>query len=192
VKHGNPIQEEETMEDVTRDIRRNREDQYFLKLEQMRMDEMRRQSERQAQTIRLMEAFGIRDQDLVRELSDAGFDIELKQVFLNIIMNALQAMESGGRLHISAEMKRPLGGFGTPRNSFCIFFRDTGSGIPKSDLDHVFDPFFTTKRDGTGLGLSISYGIVRQHGGEIEIASAAASADSSEHGTTVTLTLPCA
>ncbi len=64
------------MEDVTRDIRRNREDQYFLKQEQKRMDEMRRQSERQAQTIRLMEAFGIRDHDLVRELSDAGFDID--------------------------------------------------------------------------------------------------------------------
>jgi hypothetical protein len=68
------------MEDVTRDIRRNREDQYFLKQEQMRMEEMRRQSERQAQTVRLMEAFGIRDQDLVRELSDAGFDIDTFRV----------------------------------------------------------------------------------------------------------------
>ncbi len=68
------------MEDVTRDIRRNREDQYFLKQEQMRMEEMRRQSEREAETRRLMEAFGIRDQDLVRELSDAGFDIDTFRV----------------------------------------------------------------------------------------------------------------
>lgn len=68
------------MEDVTRDIRRNREDQYFLKQEQMRMEEMRRQSERQAETFRLMEAFGIRDQDLVRELSDAGFNIDTFRV----------------------------------------------------------------------------------------------------------------
>ena len=68
------------MDDVSRDIRRNRENQYFLKQEQMRMEEMRRQSERQAQTVRLMEAFGIRDQDLVRELSDAGFDIDTFRV----------------------------------------------------------------------------------------------------------------
>jgi DnaJ-domain-containing protein 1 len=68
------------MEDVTRDIRRNREDQYFLKQEQRRMEEMRRQSEREVETIRLMEAFGIRDQDLVRELSDAGFDIDTFRV----------------------------------------------------------------------------------------------------------------
>lgn len=68
------------MDEVSRDIRRNRENQYFRKQEQMRMEEMRRQSERQAQTVRLMEAFGIRDQDLVRELSDAGFDIDTFRV----------------------------------------------------------------------------------------------------------------
>ena len=68
------------MEDVTRDIRRNREDQYFLKQEQMRLEELRRQSARDAETRRLMEAFGIRDQELVRELSDAGFDIDTFRV----------------------------------------------------------------------------------------------------------------
>ena len=68
------------MEDVTRDIRRNREDQYFLKQEQMRMEEMRRQSARRAETVRLMEAFGIRHQNLVRELSDAGVDIDTFRV----------------------------------------------------------------------------------------------------------------
>ncbi len=68
------------MEDVTRDIRRKREDQYFLKQEQRRMEEMRRQSEREAETRRLMEAFGIPDQDLVRELSDSGFDIDTLRV----------------------------------------------------------------------------------------------------------------
>lgn len=115
---------------------------------------------------------------------------QLKQVFLNIIMNSLHAMETGGKLSISAEMKQPGGYNLEKRNSFCIFFRDTGKGIPQSDLDHVFDPFFTTKRDGTGLGLSISYGIIRQHGGEIEIVSTAATEGSMEHGTTVTITLP--
>lgn len=68
------------MEDVTRDIRRNREDHYFLKQEQMRLEELRRQSAREAETRRLMEAFGIRDQELVRELSDAGFDIDTFRV----------------------------------------------------------------------------------------------------------------
>ncbi len=68
------------MEDATKDIRRNREDQYFLKQEQTRMAEMRRQSTRQAEILRLMEAFGIRDQELVRELSDAGFDSDTFRV----------------------------------------------------------------------------------------------------------------
>jgi len=68
------------MKDVTKDIRRNREDQYFLKQEQIRIEEMRRQSAREAETLRLMEASGIRDQELVRELSAAGFDIDTFRV----------------------------------------------------------------------------------------------------------------
>lgn len=68
------------MEDVTKDIRRNREDQYFLKQEQMRIERVRRQSAREAETLRLMEAFGIRDQELVRQLSDAGLDIDTFRV----------------------------------------------------------------------------------------------------------------
>ena len=83
------------MEDITRDIRRNREHQYFLKQEQMRIEEMRRQSERQAETLRLMEAFGIRDQDLVRELSDAGFDIDTFRV-LYLVPRIQVAWSDGG------------------------------------------------------------------------------------------------
>lgn len=64
------------MEDISRDISRTREDRYFLKLEQRRREEMRRNSAREAETSRLMAAFGIREQGLVRELADAGFDIE--------------------------------------------------------------------------------------------------------------------
>jgi len=64
------------MEDISRDISRTREDQYFLKLEQRRLEEMRRNSAREAETSRLMAAFGIREPELVRELADAGFDIE--------------------------------------------------------------------------------------------------------------------
>lgn len=115
---------------------------------------------------------------------------QLKQVFLNIIMNALQAMENGGTLTISAELAH-FGEHGfKPRNSYRISFRDTGVGIPGSDLDHVFDPFYTTKRDGTGLGLSISYSIILQHGGEIEIESRAKTEYPENHGTQVKVVLP--
>src|SRR5690242_5863978 len=62
------------MEDTTREISRNREDRYFLKQEQMRLEEMRRQSAREAETLQVMASFGIRDLGLARELSDAGFD----------------------------------------------------------------------------------------------------------------------
>jgi two-component system, NtrC family, sensor kinase len=115
---------------------------------------------------------------------------QLKQVFLNIIMNAVQAMEHGGALTITAETVESADQSFAPRRSFRISFQDTGIGIRTSEIDHVFDPFFTTKRDGTGLGLSISYGIIRQHGGEIEIESASESEQPGHHGTIVKVKLP--
>jgi signal transduction histidine kinase len=115
---------------------------------------------------------------------------QLKQVFLNIIMNAIQAMEGGGTLIISTDLKQSGDYDGIPRTAFRILFRDTGKGIPQSDIEHVYDPFFTTKRDGTGLGLSISYGIIRQHGGEIELESITEADSSVHHGTTVKVILP--
>lgn len=68
------------MEDISRDISRTREDHYFLKLEQKRLEEMRRNSAREAEAVRLMAAFGIREQELVRELAEAGFDVETFRV----------------------------------------------------------------------------------------------------------------
>jgi len=115
---------------------------------------------------------------------------QLKQVFLNIIMNALQSMEDGGRFKITVALKRHEGFPGQNKTAFLIAFTDNGVGIPNEDLDHIFDPFFTTKKDGTGLGLSITYGIVHQHGGDIEIESRTAEDSPKDHGTTVTLQLP--
>ena len=113
---------------------------------------------------------------------------QLKQVFLNIMMNALQAMDVGENLKIMVESSRKDGQFSNESQSkFLITFQDSGEGIPKKNLEHVFDPFFTTKKDGTGLGLSISYGIIQQHGGEIEIYS---STEIEDHGTKVIITLP--
>ena len=90
---------------------------------------------------------------------------EMQQVFLNLINNALDAMEkTEGTIVISARMQ---GG------RITIGVADTGPGIPESNLERIFDPFFTTKPvgKGTGLGLSICYGIIKKMGGEIEVHS---------------------
>lgn len=88
----------------------------------------------------------------------------MKQVFLNLIHNAVQAMPKGGVLTVSTS--------GT-NTEVMVAVADTGTGIPPQNLDRIFEPFFTTKPEvsGTGLGLSVSLGIVRQHGGTIEAVS---------------------
>lgn len=91
---------------------------------------------------------------------------QLKQVFMNIILNAVDAMHGEGTLTIRTY---PSG----DGSEVVISFTDTGVGIPKEILPRIFDPFFTTKEvgKGTGLGLSVSYGIVKEHGGRIEVES---------------------
>lgn len=108
---------------------------------------------------------------------------QLRQVFINIILNAVQAMPQGGRLTIEVGAVAPPGRPGRVH----IVFTDTGTGIPEKEMEHIFDPFYTTKNDGTGLGLSISYGIIQQHGGEIEVQSRH---DQPPTGTTMTVILP--
>jgi signal transduction histidine kinase/NAD-dependent dihydropyrimidine dehydrogenase PreA subunit len=85
---------------------------------------------------------------------------QLKQVFLNIVLNAAQAMEGKGKLAIATTMEK---------DAVKIRIQDTGPGIPPENLDKLFSPFFTTKEKGTGLGLAISYGIVERHGGRIDV-----------------------
>ena len=93
---------------------------------------------------------------------------QIKQVFMNMMVNAAEAMsEQGGTLTITTEIN-------PDRSSIVVFFKDTGPGIPPAIQSKIFDPFFTTKDvgKGTGLGLSTSYGIVQSHHGTIEVESA--------------------
>lgn len=93
---------------------------------------------------------------------------QIKQVLLNLIHNALQAMPQGGRLYISTRQQQRDG-----RKWMTMSVRDTGIGIAPADRDRIFEPFYTTKGDmgGTGLGLSVTYGIVTDHGGQIDVQS---------------------
>jgi signal transduction histidine kinase len=102
--------------------------------------------------------------NIIQDIDDPSCDIvgssdKLKQVFLNILLNAKDAMPDGGNLIIS----------GKRSNGFMeINFCDTGTGIDENDLPHIFEPFYTVgKESGTGLGLSVCYGIVRSHEGTI-------------------------
>ncbi|MBI4759908.1 MAG: GAF domain-containing protein [Chloroflexota bacterium] len=93
---------------------------------------------------------------------------QMKQVLLNLVHNALQAMPDGGKLEIRTAVSSKVG-----REGVIVSVRDSGVGIPPEIQTRIFEPFFTTKasRGGTGLGLSVTYGIVSAHGGEIELIS---------------------
>jgi len=104
--------------------------------------------------------------DSIPLVADSGL---VKQVLLNLMLNALQAMEWGGELLIRAQSIPPRRGEPAESGGALVEVVDTGSGIPEETLERAFDPFFTTKPTGTGLGLSICYGIVERHNGDIEI-----------------------
>jgi signal transduction histidine kinase/FixJ family two-component response regulator len=85
---------------------------------------------------------------------------QLEQVFINIILNAYDAMPDGGELRISIQ---------STREGVEVLFHDSGAGIPDSDRTRIFEPFFSTKKSGTGIGLSVSYGIIAAHGGNLDL-----------------------
>jgi len=100
---------------------------------------------------------------------------QLKQVFLNLFLNSIQAMERPGCITVSTASED---------GHLSVVIADTGTGIAKEHLPRVFDPFYTTKPEGTGLGLSVVHSIVREHGGRVLMDSAPG------RGTTVELQLP--
>jgi two-component system NtrC family sensor kinase len=97
------------------------------------------------------------DLPLIRGVSD-----QVRQVVLNLFINSIEAMQSGGHLTVCTQLSP-----GYHRAELTI--TDTGEGIDPDILPRIFDPFFTTKRTGTGLGLSITSDIVHQHGGDIKV-----------------------
>jgi len=120
--------------------------------------------------------------DLQEDLPWVSMDEnQMKQVLLNLVHNALQAMPNGGQMEIKTAASQKVG-----REGVVVLVRDNGVGIQPEDQVRIFEPFFTTKADhgGTGLGLSVTYGIVSDHGGEIEMVSQLGS------GSTFTVWLP--
>jgi signal transduction histidine kinase len=101
--------------------------------------------------------------DAMRDLTTQGTASELREVFVNLIVNAIDAMPLGGNLSISGERRD---------ERMYLRFSDTGMGMTEEVRDRIFEPFYTTKgMQGTGLGLAISYGIIERHGGYINVES---------------------
>ena len=101
---------------------------------------------------------------------------QIKQVAINLIMNAAGAVQNKGQLLVKTEIGE---------DSFVnIIFKDTGAGIPEENIDRIFEPFFTTKPKGSGLGLAVTKQIVKQHLGKISVESKLGV------GTKITVSLP--
>jgi two-component system NtrC family sensor kinase len=101
---------------------------------------------------------------------------QIKQVILNFIQNSADSISGEGQITLTTEQQG---------SQLKIKIQDTGHGISEDDIENLFDPFFTTKaQQDTGLGLSVSYGIIRDHGGDIEVKSEL------DKGTTFTINLP--
>ena len=109
---------------------------------------------------------------------------QMYQVFLNLFLNAIQAMPNGGELKIEVNPTVSYSQDGPSQNFIKIVISDTGKGIPPNIIHRIFDPFFTTKPKGIGLGLSITYQIIKKHGGTIKVESKL------EKGTSFIINLP--
>lgn len=115
----------------------------------------------------------------LRVVADAEL---MRQALINIVLNAMQAMQEGGTIHMHLSRER---------GSALLSIRDTGTGIPPEKLGRIFDLYFTTKATGSGIGLAMTYRIMQLHGGVITVASDT-DATSPTHGTVFTLRLPLA
>jgi len=109
------------------------------------------------------------EKDLDPELLEIiGSEDQLQQVFMNMVSNAVEAMDASGGGTLSVHTSHLL-----EEDKVMVSFKDTGTGIPEENMSRLFEPFFTTKTKGkgVGLGLSVAYGIVEEHGGAIQVDS---------------------
>ena len=100
---------------------------------------------------------------------------QLKQVFLNLVLNSLEAMNGQGQLALQTT---------THDGELAVTITDNGPGIPAKALPHIFEPFYTTKPTGTGLGLAVVQGIIKEHRGRVHVES------KNGHGTSIRIYLP--
>jgi signal transduction histidine kinase len=114
----------------------------------------------------------------------AGDDERLRQVLVNLGLNALEAVSDGGLVRVSCRLEPPDPDHHGAGPAVAIRIDDDGSGVPEESRDRIFEPFFTTKARGSGLGLSIVHAIVTQHGGRIRVE------DSPEGGARFVVVLP--
>jgi signal transduction histidine kinase len=105
----------------------------------------------------------------------------MQQAFLNIALNAIQAMPEGGKFTAETRVDNPAPDV---PGQVTVIFTDTGKGISPENVSKIFSPFFTTRQQGTGLGLSITQRIIEQHGGEINVTS------QQTKGASFTITMP--
>jgi len=135
------------------------------------------------ETLLIMEnQFRIKDIKVIKDLKENTPEVmldvnQIQQVFINILLNSIEAMSEGGTIRVASECDQKY---------TYITFQDNGYGIPEKIIGKIFDPFFTTKsgKKGTGLGLSVSYGIIERHNGTIEVKSKL------KEGATFTIKLP--
>ncbi len=111
-----------------------------------------------------------------------GDFVKLLEVYVNLLQNAKSALPNGGRIDISTRLMTKYG----EQPQLAVVIKDNGCGIPQQNMGKIFDPFFTTKPagKGPGLGLTVSYGIIKRHGGDIDVQSTVGK------GTEVTVTVP--
>jgi signal transduction histidine kinase len=118
------------------------------------------------------------EQSLAEDLPATNMDKDqLEQAIINLILNAIEATDSGGKVAISTRLVHVT-------DTIELEVSDSGKGISEENMARIFDPFFTTSESGTGLGLAITHGIVEQHGGTIEVDSKLG------QGTSFTIRLP--
>jgi signal transduction histidine kinase len=105
------------------------------------------------------------EKDFAADLRESCIDADqMEQVFINLLLNAAQAIDDSGVITIRCRMDS------TPQ-AIVIEVIDTGCGIPAEHLDRIFDPFYSTKKNGSGLGLAVSFGIIQSHQGRLEVSS---------------------